>query len=76
MVKPFSEATGKLEKGKYTTTPVQTQFGWHVIILDDSRESAPAPFDDVKDRLKMTITNQQLQQHVEAARSTANIDIK
>jgi peptidyl-prolyl cis-trans isomerase C len=76
MVKPFSEATGKLEKGKYTTIPVQTQFGWHVIILDDSRESAPPPFDDVKDRLKMTLTNQQLQQHVEAARSTASIDIK
>jgi peptidyl-prolyl cis-trans isomerase C len=76
MVKPFSEATAQLEKGQYTKTPVQTQFGWHVIILDDSRESAPPPFDDVKDRLKMTLTNQQLQQHVEAARSTASIDIK
>jgi peptidyl-prolyl cis-trans isomerase C len=76
MVKPFSEATAKLEKGKYTATPVQTQFGWHVIILDDSRESTPAPFDDVKDRLKMTITNQLLQDHIKAARSTADIEIK
>ena len=76
MVKPFSEATAKLEKGKYTATPVQTQFGWHVIILDDSRESTPAPFDDVKDRLKMTITNQLLQDHIKATRSAADIEIK
>ena len=45
-VKPFSDALVKLEKGKYTETPVQTQFGWHVIMLDDSR---PAKFPDFKD---------------------------
>jgi peptidyl-prolyl cis-trans isomerase C len=76
MVKPFSEATAKLEKGQYTKTPVQTQFGWHVIILDDSRESTPVPFDDVKDRIKMLLVNQKMQQHVEAMRSTASIEIK
>jgi len=37
MVPPFSEAVDKLEKGSYTKTPVQTQFGWHVIILEDKR---------------------------------------
>src|SRR5215831_19346838 len=36
-VKPFADALTKLEKGKYTETPVQTQFGWHVIQLDDVR---------------------------------------
>jgi len=76
MVAPFAEATAKLEKGQYTKTPVQTQFGWHVIILDDSRESTPAPFDDVKDRIKMLLVNQKMQQHVEAMRETATIDIK
>jgi len=76
MVKPFSEATAKLEKGQYTKTPVQTQFGWHVIILDDSRESTPPPFADVKDRIKMVLVNQKMQQHVEAMRSAANIEIK
>ena len=76
MVKPFSEATAKLEKGQYTKAPVQTQFGWHVIILDDSRESTPPPFADVKDRIKMLLVNQKMQQHVEAMRSTATIDIK
>ena len=76
MVKPFSEATAQLEKGQYTKTPVQTQFGWHVIILDDSRETTPPPFADVKDRIKMLLANQKMQQHVEAMRSTASIDIK
>jgi peptidyl-prolyl cis-trans isomerase C len=76
MVAPFSEATAKLEKGEYTKEPVQTQFGWHVIILDDTRESTPPPFEDVKDRLKMLLANQQLQQHVEELKNSASIEIK
>jgi len=76
MVAPFSEATAKLNKGEYTKEPVQTQFGWHVIILDDTRESTPPPFEDVKDRLKLLLANQQLQQHVEQLKNSANIDIK
>ena len=75
MVAPFSEAAAKLEKGEYTKEPVQTQFGWHVIILDDTRESTPPPFEDVKDRLKMLLANQQLQQHVEELKSSASIEI-
>lgn len=75
MVKPFSEAAATLQKGAYTKTPVQTQFGWHVIILDDSRESTPVPFDDVKDRIKMLLANQNMQQHVEELRNAANIEI-
>jgi peptidyl-prolyl cis-trans isomerase C len=76
MVKPFSDATAALEKGSYTREPVKTQFGWHVIRLEDTREGTPPPFDDVKDRLKMMITNQKLQQHVEQVRNSATIDIK
>ena len=76
MVKPFSDATAALEKGAYTKTPVQTQFGCHVIILDDTRESTPPPFEDVKDRIKMLLANQQLQQYIESMKSSASIDIK
>ena len=76
MVKPFSEAAAQLEKGQYTKTPVQTQFGWHVIILDDIRASTPVPYDDVKDRIKMLLANQNMQQHVEELRNAANIEIK
>ena len=76
MVKPFSDATAKLEKGNYTRTPVKTQFGWHVIRLEDTREGTPPPFEDVKDRLRIMLANQKLQQHVEQVRSAAQIDIK
>ena len=76
MVKPFSDAAAALEKGSYTKQPVQTQFGWHVIRLEDTREGTPPPFDDVKARLKIMLANQKLQQHVEQLRSSATIDIK
>jgi peptidyl-prolyl cis-trans isomerase C len=75
MVKPFSDAAAALEKGTYTKEPVQTQFGWHVIILDDTRESTPPAYDDVKDRLKVMIANRRLQQHVEDIRAAADIQI-
>jgi len=75
MVKPFSEAAAKLEKGAYTKEPVQTQFGWHVIQLEDSRESTPPPFEDLKGRLKMVIVNNMLQEHINKTREAANIVI-
>lgn len=75
MVKPFSDAAATLEKGSYTKEPVQTQFGWHVILLEDTRESSPPPFDDVKDRLKIGLANKQLQDHIRQVRQEASIEI-
>ena len=54
---------------------MQTQFGWQVILLDDLRESTPPAFDDVKDRLKDLVANQQLQQHIQQLREIAKIEI-
>ena len=51
MVKPFADAVKGLKKGEVTPEPVQTQFGWHVIQLEDTREAAPPPFDQVKAQL-------------------------
>ena len=76
MVKPFSDATAKLEKGSYTKEPVKTQFGWHIIQLEDTRASTPPPFEDVKGRLKMVLANQLLQQHIEEVKGSATIDMK
>jgi peptidyl-prolyl cis-trans isomerase C len=75
MVQPFADALAGLEKGSYTETPVQTQFGWHVILLEDTRESTPPAFDDIKDRLKVLVANQQLQQHIQQVREAAKIEI-
>jgi peptidyl-prolyl cis-trans isomerase C len=59
-VKPFSDAMVKLPKGKFTTQPVQTQFGWHVIEVDDIRDAKVPPFDEVKAQLTQRMQGQQL----------------
>ena len=48
MVPQFSQAAAGLTKGKYTKAPVKTQFGWHVILLDDTRPVTPPKFEDMK----------------------------
>ena len=76
MVAPFSDAVAKLEKGKYTETPVKTQFGWHIIILDDVRESTPPSFDQVKPQLQAFVQKQRVQQYIKDLHQGAQIDIK
>src|SRR6266851_1161446 len=73
-VKPFAEALSKLEKGKYTETPVQTQFGWHVIQLDDVRAMQFPAFDTVKQQLLSRMQEQEVQKYVGALRSKAKIE--
>jgi peptidyl-prolyl cis-trans isomerase C len=61
MVKPFSDAVATMEDGAFTMAPVQTQFGWHVILREDSRESAAPPLDSVRDVIKQRIEQQKFQ---------------
>ena len=55
MVKPFADAVSNLKPGQYTTDPVQTQYGWHVIQLLGTRPVSPPPFDQVKQRLVQVV---------------------
>lgn len=73
MVKPFSDAVQALEKGKYTTTPVQSEFGWHVIILDDVRSPEAPKFEDVKPQVEMFVQRKKLQEYLDGLRKTAKI---
>jgi len=73
-VKPFSDAMTKLEKGKYTETPVQTQFGWHVIRLDDTRTTQFPPYDQVKPQIVNLMQEQAIQGLVAELRSKAKIE--
>jgi peptidyl-prolyl cis-trans isomerase C len=75
MVKPFADATAALEQGSYTREPVETQFGWHVILLEESRENTPPSFDEVKERLKVLAANQLLQQHIKTLRAESTIRV-
>lgn len=72
-VEPFSKAMVALQKGKYTEAPVQTQFGWHVIRLDDTRVSKPPEFDAVKDQLAESMKRRKLQEFQQTLKAKAKI---
>ena len=74
MAKPFGDAVKGLKKGEMTSAPVQTQFGWHVIKLEDTRETAPPPFDQVKQQVGNGVIQKKLQAYVETLKKTAKID--
>lgn len=76
MVKPFADALQTLEKGKFTEEPVQSQFGWHVILLQDTRTATPPNFDQVKDRVKQIVQRKKLQVFLEDLRKNAKIEKK
>ncbi|MBC7438259.1 MAG: peptidylprolyl isomerase [Bdellovibrionales bacterium] len=59
-VKEFSDAMVKLTKGQLTETPVKTQFGYHVIRVDDIREAQLPKFDDVKPQISQQLQQQRL----------------
>jgi peptidyl-prolyl cis-trans isomerase C len=68
-VKPFSDAMVKLEKGKFTATPVQSQFGWHVIKLDDIRDAKVPSFEEVKPQLMQRMQGQYLDNYFKELRA-------
>jgi peptidyl-prolyl cis-trans isomerase C len=76
MVKPFGDAVKDLKKGEITPQPVQTQYGWHVIQLEDTREAAPPPFDQVKAQLVNAVIRKKLQAYVEDLKKNAKIEKK
>jgi len=76
MVKPFSDAVASLQAGQTTPAPVQSQFGWHVIKLEESRVTAPPAFEEVKDRVKMLVQRKKLQTYLDDLRKNAKIEKK
>jgi peptidyl-prolyl cis-trans isomerase C len=76
MVKPFADAVKGLKKGEVSPAPVQTQYGWHVIQLEDTRDAAPPPFDQVKPQLTDAVMRKKLQAYVEDLKKQAKIEKK
>ncbi len=72
MVAPFSEAVAGMENGAFTLAPVQTQFGWHVILREDSRDSAPPPLDSVRDAIKQQVEQNKFREYMNDARAKAS----
>jgi len=73
-VKEFSEAMTKLKKGEYTKTPVKTQFGWHIIRLDDSRKAEIPPLEAVRGEIVKQIQQKRMREAVAAVRAGAKIE--
>lgn len=74
MVRPFADAVALLKKGEYTKTPVQTQFGWHVIQLTNTRDRAPPAFDDVKEQLGQIVLQKKFKAYSDDMIKIAKID--
>jgi len=72
-VPPFSAAMTKLEKGKYTAEPVQSQFGWHVIRLDDVRDTQFPPLAQVQQQVRESLQQQRIQAFLEGLRKAAKV---
>lgn len=73
-VKPFADALTGLAKGKYTQAPVKSDFGYHVIMLEDTRPMAVPPFEEIKPRLMQQAQSQQVNKMVEALRAKAKVE--
>ncbi len=72
-VKPFADALMALNKGSYTTTPVRSQFGFHIIKLEDTRDLTPPSFDEVKGQIQQALVGRVVEAHVEELRKKAKI---
>ncbi|GAO22616.1 PpiC-type peptidyl-prolyl cis-trans isomerase [Alicycliphilus sp. B1] len=73
-VPEFTEALVKLEKGKMTQTPVKSQFGWHVIRLDDVRDAQLPKLDEVKPQIAQQLQQQKLAKFQEDLRAKAKVE--
>ena len=73
-VKPFGDALTKLKKGQITDPPVQSQFGWHVIRLDDERATKIPPFEDLKNNIQQQMQQQVVQKMIADQRAKAKVE--
>ena len=73
-VPPFAEALKKLKKGQMTAAPVQTQFGWHVIRLEDERPFKTPSFEEVKPQLQQNLQRQAIDKVIGDLRAKAKVE--
>lgn len=71
---PFGNELAKLDKGQFTQTPVKSQFGFHVVLVEDTRKFEPPKFDEVKDRIRQTLQQKVVAEHIGALVSKAKVE--
>lgn len=75
MVKPFSDAVMELKKGEVVAAPIQTQFGWHVIKMVDTRATQVPAYDKVKEGLERTLQQRKLEKMMLGLKDKAKIEL-
>lgn len=75
MVKPFADAVAKMEVGTYTKEPVESQFGWHVIKLEERREVKPPELDVLKPQLEREYQQKKMLAYMEELRAKADVKV-
>jgi peptidyl-prolyl cis-trans isomerase C len=76
IMKPFADAMVTLKKGEYTHKPVQTQYGWHIIRVDDIRDVTPPTFDQVHQRLDQVVQAKKFKAYTDGLMKNAQIEKK
>jgi peptidyl-prolyl cis-trans isomerase C len=71
MVKPFADAVVALDDGAFSPEPVQTQFGWHVILREESRANEPPTLDSVRDAIKQRVEQEKFQAYMQGLRDAS-----
>jgi peptidyl-prolyl cis-trans isomerase C len=74
LVKEFTDAMVKLEKGSYTKVPVKTRFGYHIILLEDVRPIQFPPYEQVKERVQQELIKQARDKKIEELRAAAKVE--
>jgi peptidyl-prolyl cis-trans isomerase C len=74
MVPEFSEAAMKMEKNTYSDEPVKTQYGYHVIFVEDVRETKPQPFEAIEDQIRLSLSQQAVADIVKELNDNAKIE--
>ncbi len=75
MVPPFADAVRAMSPGSFSEAPVQTRFGWHVILLEDSKDNEAPGLDAVRERMQNTVEQQKVEAYIASLRDKATIDL-
>ena len=75
MVPEFGAAVSKLEKGKFTQEPVKTQYGYHVILLEDSKPIEAPPLEEVKPQIAQQLQQQNLRKQLDVFKAGAKVEM-
>lgn len=75
MVKPFAEAVEKMKKDSFTEAPVKTNFGWHIIKLEDKREAKLPSFEQLKPQMKRLKTQEKMINYINELKDKADVKV-